>query len=78
MSGYVKDGKFYRGQPKLEDMLYTSSPLAKEADHEQQRFEHQRDLLQPYDAAGNPNLEFIEAWPTEAKEYGLRGDYDDR
>ena len=73
MLGYIANGVYIKGQPTLEElgMLPQPSPLAKAADQDMQRWEHQRDLIQPYDASGKPNLEFIETYPEESKAYGL-------
>lgn len=72
MIGYISDGVYVRTQPTLEDMLSPEpSTLAKVADMDQQRFEHQYELIQPYDSAGKPNPDFIQAYPEEAKTYGF-------
>lgn len=74
MLGYVQGGKYHKGSGDIETPVPSS--LVKAQDHDDQRFMHQAELVQPYDALGRPNPEFIETWPTEAKEYGLIGDYD--
>jgi len=41
---------------------------------QQDRFQHQRDryakdILQPFEGAGDPNLEFVKAYPDKVKDY---------
>jgi hypothetical protein len=71
MLGYIKDGQYHRGVPDNGDSRPMPSSLVKAADHDDQRWEHQADLLQPYDAAGRPNEAFIEEYYEEAKNYGM-------
>jgi hypothetical protein len=62
MLGYIANGKYIRGQPKLEDMvLPRPSPLAKAQEHDAQRQDHQYELIQARDASGKPNPAFISA-----------------
>jgi hypothetical protein len=36
---------------------------------DQDRADHQRDVIQPWDARGNPSSEFIRQYPEQAVEY---------
>lgn len=69
MLGYVLNGKYY-DIPDRPAILPTASTY-KQGEHDSQRQDHQFELLQPYQA-GQPNEEFKEAYPTEARDvYGF-------
>lgn len=70
-TGYIKNGKYIKAEPIISDMKDTTQRTWKNADHEKQRREHARDMIQPRDYKGNPNKEFIQEYPEEAKTYGL-------
>lgn len=61
------DGKFYSGQPKMASMVPQRTTVWKFADHDRQRREHKADLVRPFLPTGEPNPEFIELYPDEAK-----------
>jgi hypothetical protein len=67
--GYVIDGKYYEDEPTELTNSLIMSPMYRQADHEMQRQDHQRDLLQPYKPDGSINEEFMEAYPDQAKLY---------
>jgi len=69
MLGYIRDGVYHKGPPIGETP--TPSSLAKAADHDDQRFMHQADLVQPYLPDGKTNPEFLELYYEEAKNFGL-------
>lgn len=69
VNGVIIDGVYYpRGEkPTINKRAITD----KRWDHDMQRTDHKRDLLQPY-SHGKLNEEFIQQFPTEAKEYGYK------
>lgn len=69
-TGYILDGVYYAGDPPLEQMKEPRASTDKQHEHDKQRREHARDLIQPY-KGGKPNPEFIQQYPKEAKEYGF-------
>jgi hypothetical protein len=69
MRAYIKDGKFIRGESVLSGD--GSSNLVKQDDHDDQRFMHQWELIQPYGPDGKPNPEFVENYYEESKQYGF-------
>lgn len=75
MSGYIKDGKYYKGQPDLSIFKDGINGQYKGWDHDRQRENHRLDLLQPYTSDGKPSQEFIDNYPEEARTYGfIKGD----
>jgi hypothetical protein len=74
-TGYIKDGKYYKDKlPNGASMQAGDSSQYKSWDHQRQRADHQYELIQPYQN-GQPNPEFIEHYPQEAKNYGfVKGD----
>lgn len=69
--GYIVDGKYYKGIPPVGKLSFKQQSTYKDHDHNRQRKDHARELVQPYDRNGKPNDKFIEAWPSESKEYGF-------
>lgn len=67
-TGYVIDGVYYKGGIK-EPTQITESPTYRNWSHDQQRQNHQRDIIQPHTKDGRPNAEFIQAYPIESKSY---------
>jgi hypothetical protein len=75
MLGYIRDGHYYKGTRENADNGPTSS-LVKAGDHDDQRFMHQADLVQPYKADGSINPEFVDLYYEESKTYGFVSDAD--
>jgi len=66
--GYIDAGGKYHKTGKL--AATGTSSQWKAGDHDRQRMEHQWELVQPF-VGGDPNPEFIEAYPEESKIYGF-------
>ncbi len=73
--GYINKGKYYTGDAKPE--LPSTNATFKGWDHDQQRQDHKWELVQPWTRQGEPNPEFTEAFPEEAKQYGFITDEED-
>jgi hypothetical protein len=70
--GYVLNGVYHRAQQvPMNKLVRTQQTMYKQGDHARQRFDHSAEILQPYDYKGNPNQQFIEAYPEAAAEYGF-------
>lgn len=68
--GYVLDGKYYSGDiPK--SSVKANNSMLKQWSHDEQRFKHRKELIQPYLPNGQPNPEFIDNFESEAFEYGF-------
>ncbi len=65
--GVIINGQYYKHGLGLTD---GQNPTWKSWSHDRQREEHQRDLIQPF-INNQPNPEFIEQYPEEAKNYGF-------
>lgn len=66
-TGFIgKDGKYHRGSQPVGE---ANSSLYKSWDHDRQRREHARDIIQPYLPNGSINPEFEMEYPEEAKNY---------
>ena len=63
--GYILDGKYHKGTKNLTP---SQQSTWKQHDHDRQRSDFARDLIQPYTIDGKPNEKFIEAFPVESKE----------
>lgn len=68
-TGYIINGVYHKGKDILPEQDGQSITY-KGYDHDKQRQEHRRELIQPY-VSGEPNPEFIAQFPAEAKEYGF-------
>lgn len=67
--GYVLNGKYHEGTPPdFAAMVPQKTSVWKQSDHDRQRRDNKRDLVQPYLRNGQPNPEFIEAFPQESQE----------
>jgi hypothetical protein len=67
INGVYHPGKFTR--IVIKEQLETTI-IDKQYQHDRQREEHRRDLIQPY-KDGKPNSEFIEQYPEESQQYGF-------
>lgn len=67
-TGYIIDGIYYSDQLPADIQPDSNSSTYKAYEHDRQRQNHRRDLIQPY-INGAPNPEFIEQYPEEAQNY---------
>lgn len=74
--GYIKDG-VYHDDDDATPTLDSQASTFKQYDHEMQRQDHQWELLQPRKPNGQTNPEFVEAYPEEAKQYGMVNEDDE-
>lgn len=68
-TGYILNGVYHKGGEA--DLSDERAVTDKSHDHDRQRENHARDLIQPRLRDGRPNPEFIEQYPEEAKNYGF-------
>lgn len=69
--GYIKDGVYVPHQADPESLRTSNNSTYKASDHDRQRKDYAREIIQPFDMQGKPNEDFINAFPTEATEYGF-------
>jgi hypothetical protein len=69
-TGYIINGIYYTKDPTVPELIDKHSSTDKLYDHDRQRENHGRDLIQPW-VNGDPNQQFIEQYPEEAKQYGF-------
>ena len=74
LRGYIKDGKYISVATGEEFHVKVDSPQFKAGDHDRQRKEFAKEIIQPYDQNGKPNEDFINAYPEIAKEKGMIGE----
>lgn len=67
-TGYILDGKYYKSEPKVDQMKNGRAVTDKAYQHDRQRENHRKDIVQPY-KKGKPSGEFIRAYPDEARQY---------
>lgn len=67
--GAIIDGVYYPDIDKVPN-VEPDSVTYKGYNHDKQRKEHARDIIQPY-INGKPNPKFIEQYPNESKDYGF-------
>lgn len=70
-TGYILNGVYYEGGKAPEYLQDSHAVTSKSYDHDRQRENHRRDILQPYTREGKPNPEFIEQYPDIAESNGL-------
>lgn len=71
-SGYVLNGVYHRSKTvPMKKLAKRPQTMFKQSDHARQRFDHSAEILQPYDRNGEPNKQFIEAYPEAAVGYGF-------
>jgi hypothetical protein len=68
--GMIINGKYYK-DTDLSKIRSGQNSMYRQHEHERQRKDFAKEILQPYDRGGKPNEKFIEAYPEEAKEYGF-------
>ena len=69
--GYIKDGVYIARQANASEFVSADTSQYKQSEHDRQRKDHAKDIIQPYDAQGKPNEDFINAYPVEAQTYGF-------
>lgn len=79
LRGYLDDeGKYVSASPDEVITIKADSAQFKAGDHERQRKDFAKEILQPYDQFGRPSEDYINAYPEIAKEKGMipKGDED--
>lgn len=72
MLGYIKDGKYVSATDEDTRIpIQTDNPQFKAGDHERQRKDFAKEIIQPYNKDGSINEDFINAYPDESKERGF-------
>lgn len=66
----IINGKYYK-DTDLEKLKAKQNSMFKSHEHDRQRKDFAKEIIQPYDRSGKPNDKFIEAYPEESKEYGF-------
>lgn len=74
LMGYIKDGGYVSASKGDSFHIKSDSPQFKAGDHDRQRKEFAREILQPYNQDGTANEDFINAYPDVAKEKGMIGE----
>ena len=70
--GYILNGEYHRGEAPVDKMRTKQQSTYKSWEHNRQRKDFAREIVQPYDKNGKPNNDFIQAWPEDSKEvYGF-------
>lgn len=69
--GYLLNGKYHKGSPPSEVTRPRRQPGLKKYEQDRQIEEFRKDLIQPYLPNGQPNPEFIKAYPEEAERKGF-------
>lgn len=69
--GYILDGKYYKDNPDMNKLLNKQQSTYKEHERNRQRHDFAKEILQPY-KNGQPNKDFIQAYPEESKEYKFK------
>jgi len=75
--GYILNGKYYKNKPDMSKLGAKQSSMYKQFEHDRQRKDFAREIIQPYDRNGKPNQDFIDVYPDESKEYGFLPKDDD-
>jgi hypothetical protein len=69
--GYIVNGKYVPRVAEPEQLRQSNSAMFKAGDHDRQRKDFAKEIIQPYDLQGKPNEDFIAAFPEESKQYGF-------
>lgn len=75
MQGAIIEGKY--GQycvGCIQSMKRHDAPGSAQYHRDKDREDHLADMIQPWDAKGNPSKEFIQHYPDEAKEMFTQGE----
>lgn len=68
--GMIINGKYYK-KTDVTKLQNRQQSTYKNHEHNRQRKDFSREIVQPYNSDGTPNQSFVEAWPEESKEYGF-------
>lgn len=72
MSYIDSAGKYHKDSLTMQTVVPQATSVWKNSDHDRQRADHKKDLIQPFLRNGEVNPAFTEAYPDECKEmYGL-------
>lgn len=69
--GYILNGKYIPREADTTQLRQENSAMFKSGDHDRQRKDFAREIIQPYSMDGKPNEDFIAAFPEESKTYGF-------
>lgn len=69
--GFIIDGVYHKGAPDMTKLQSRQQSTWKQHDHNRQRKDYAKEILQPYTKEGKPNEDFVAAYPEESKEYGF-------
>lgn len=67
--GIIKNGRYYPYE-KPEQLKTAVQSTYKAHEHNRQRKDHSRELIQPFGKDGKLSEDFKQAWPEEAASYG--------
>lgn len=66
----IINGKYYK-DTDIDKLKPKTSSMYKQHEHDRQRKDFAKEIIQPFDRNGKPNEAFIEAYPEESKGYGF-------
>lgn len=70
--GYITpDGKYIPKVADVASLRQMDSVMFKAGDHDRQRKDFAKEIVQAYNFDGTPNEDFINAFPEESKQYGF-------
>jgi len=72
LMGYIKDGKYVTvtgDDPTFQ--VQANNPQFKAGDHDRQRKDFAKEIIQPYNKDGSINEDFINAYPDESRDRGF-------
>lgn len=69
--GYILNGEYHRGEAPMEKLRNRQQSTWKGHDHNRQRKDYAREIIQPRNRDGSPNPDFVSAYPDESKDYGF-------
>lgn len=70
-TGYIVGGIYYKKPPRVQELKEGTQSTYKHWDHDRQRENHRKDLVQPHNRDGTVNQEFVTLYPEESKAYGF-------
>lgn len=69
--GYILNGVYVAQEADTGKLRTSDNSTYKASDHDRQRKDFAREIIQPHNPDGTPNEDFINAYPTESQEYGF-------
>lgn len=69
--GMIINGKYIKDTDLTKLSRQSDNSTWKQHDHNRQRQDFSREVVQPFNKDGSPNQDFIQAWPEESKGYGF-------